>query len=78
MLNGGTVRLTALRNGAGLKIVVENPYEPELGAKTGTGVGLNNVRMRLTNLYDGDARVDIEQGAGQFRVQLQMPCQLGS
>jgi sensor histidine kinase YesM len=74
MLEGGLVRVQATRNGAGLKIVVENPFEPENAAKTGSGVGLRNVRMRLMNLYDGDARMDVAQTDGRFHVELQMPC----
>ncbi|HEY2381224.1 MAG TPA: histidine kinase [Terriglobia bacterium] len=78
MVEGGTVRVQAERNGAGVKIVVENPYDPELGAKTGSGVGLKNVRMRLANLYSDNARLDIDREGTRFRVQLQLPCQSGT
>ena len=78
MVEGGTVRVQAERNGAGVRIVVENPYDPELGAKTGVGLGLKNVRMRLLNLYSDDARMDVDRGGTRFRVQLQLPCQSAS
>jgi LytS/YehU family sensor histidine kinase len=78
MLEGGTVRVQAERNGAGVRIIVENPYDPELGAKTGVGLGLKNVRMRLANLYSEDARMDIDRGGTRFRVQLQLPFQSAS
>lgn len=77
MLQGGLVRLQARRNGAGLRIVVENPYEPENAAKTGTGTGLRNVRARLMTLYDGDARMDVAKDGGRFHVELQLPCEQG-
>lgn len=75
-LDGGVVRLQAERNGAGVKIVVENPFEPESTAGNGAGLGLKNVKMRLANLYNGNARMDVSDNAGQFRVELQLPCEL--
>src|SRR5262249_10338453 len=70
----GTVTLAAERNGAGIKIVIENPFELDATVKNGAGLGLKNVRMRLANLYDGNARVDVNQNGGLFRVELQLPC----
>jgi two-component system sensor histidine kinase AlgZ len=74
-IEGGTVSLHAERNGAGVKIVIDNPFEPGSAAKNGAGLGLKNVRMRLANLYDGNARIDISENAGRFRVELQLPCE---
>jgi two-component system, LytTR family, sensor histidine kinase AlgZ len=74
-LDGGTVSLRAERNGAGVKIVIENPVEAESNAESGAGLGLNNVKLRLANLYDGNARMDVNQSAGRFRVELQLPCE---
>jgi two-component system, LytTR family, sensor histidine kinase AlgZ len=73
-LDGGTVRMQAQRSGAGVKIVIENPFDAESRLRNGSGVGLKNVRMRLNNLYSGDARMDINQNDGRFRVELQLPC----
>jgi hypothetical protein len=75
MVEGGTVKVQAERNGAGVRIVIENPYDPELGAKTGVGLGLKNVRARLANLYSEDARMDIDREGMRFKVQLQLPYQ---
>jgi hypothetical protein len=77
MLDGGKVYVRAQRNGAGVRIVVENPYERDVPTKTGAGLGLKNVRMRLANLYNGDARVDVDDVQGHFRVELQLPCHQG-
>ena len=74
-LEGGIVRLHAERNGAGVRIVIENPVEPDTGVQNGAGVGLKNVKMRLANLYNGDARLDVDQTGGRFRVELQLPCE---
>ncbi len=73
-LEGGVVHVRAERNGAGVKIVIENPFEAESSVRNGTGVGLKNVKSRLANLYNGNARVDVSQNPGRFRVELQMPC----
>jgi len=73
-INGGIVALNAERNGAGVKIVIENPYEPDNEVRNGAGVGLKNVKSRLANVYDGNARMDVDKSAGRFRVELQLPC----
>ena len=75
-IDGGVVSLRAERNGAGVKIIVENPFEAEGKGKDGSGLGLKNVKMRLASLYNGNARMDVnvDQNAGQFRVELQLPC----
>jgi hypothetical protein len=77
LLDGGTVHVRAERNGAGVKIVVENPYEVDVPSKAGAGLGLKNVRLRLANVYSGDARMDVDDKEGRFRVELQLPCQQG-
>jgi two-component system sensor histidine kinase AlgZ len=75
ILDGGIVRLNAERNGAGVKIIIENPFDEENSLKKGSGVGLKNVKMRLVNLYDGNARLDVNRTGGSFRVELQLPCE---
>ncbi len=73
-LEGGVVSLHVERNGAGVKVVIENPFDPEPAVTAGAGLGLKNVKMRLANLYNGNARMDVTQKAGRFRVELQLPC----
>jgi LytS/YehU family sensor histidine kinase len=73
-LDGGIVSLSAELNGAGVKIVIENPFESGSASKNGAGFGLSNVKMRLANLYNGNARLDANQSSGRFRVELQLPC----
>jgi sensor histidine kinase YesM len=74
MINGGTVRIEARKYGNVLRIVLENPFEPEGVRRNGGGVGLKNVRLRLLNLFDGDARFEVQEAPGRFRVELQLPC----
>jgi sensor histidine kinase YesM len=75
MLDGGTVCLRAERTGAGVKIVIENPFEPDINRKNGGGLGLKNVKMRLVNLYNDEARIDVNQTGDRFRVELLLPFQ---
>jgi sensor histidine kinase YesM len=74
-LEGGVVSVHAERNGAGVRITVENPVEADTSTKSGSGMGLNNVRMRLANLYNGNARLDVTRDPERFRVELQFPCE---
>jgi two-component system, LytTR family, sensor histidine kinase AlgZ len=74
-IEGGLVSVHAERNGAGVRITIENPVDADTVTKSGSGVGLNNVKMRLTNLYNGNARMDITRSPDRFRVELQFPCE---
>jgi sensor histidine kinase YesM len=74
MIKGGTVRIEAKQDGGGVKIFIENPFEPDSSPARGAGVGIKNVRMRLANLFDGDARLDVNDNGQRFRVELEMPC----
>jgi two-component system, LytTR family, sensor histidine kinase AlgZ len=73
-LDGGLVSLRAERNEAGVRIVIENPFDEDAQLKREPGMGLNNVKMRLANMYNGDARLDVNTNAGRFRVELHLPC----
>jgi LytS/YehU family sensor histidine kinase len=54
--DGGAVRLEASRAGNRLRIVIENPYDPEAPARRPQGgLGQKIVRDRLEALYGGDA-----------------------
>jgi LytS/YehU family sensor histidine kinase len=74
MLEGGTVRIEARRQADAIRIVIENPFEAKTGTRNGIGLGIKNVRMRLANLFNGDARLNVNENIGQFRIELQLPC----
>ncbi len=74
MLEGGTVRIEARHQADAIRIVVENPFEAKAGTKTGVGLGIENVRMRLAKLFNGDARLNVNEHSGRFRIELQLPC----
>jgi hypothetical protein len=74
MLDGGTVRIEADREGETLVIVVENPRDPDSPESRGAGIGLRNVRRRLAALYGGDADMSVRAEKDTFRVELRIPC----
>lgn len=73
LVAGGTIRVVVARGAAALTIVVENPCDPERPRRTGTGLGLANVRARLRALYDDNAHVSAFETAGVWRVEVSLP-----
>jgi two-component system sensor histidine kinase AlgZ len=54
-VEGGVIRLEARRAASRLRILVENPYDPEAPPHRGAGIGLSNVRRRLHARYGSEA-----------------------
>jgi hypothetical protein len=77
VLEGGTIRIRAAAGSASLTIVVDNPCDADRPRRTGTGVGLANVRARLRALHGADARVDASEADGQWRVEVRLPLERG-
>jgi signal transduction histidine kinase len=73
LLDGGTIRLRAVRSPRGLTITIENPCDPDRPRRKGTGLGLENVRKRLRAMHGNEARVDVEESNTYFRVMLLLP-----
>ena len=73
ILGRGTIRIAASRTPRRLSIVIENPCDPDRPRRTGTGVGLSNVRGRLTTLYGTEATVSTSEQDGMWRVELSFP-----
>ena len=73
VLEGGTVTVTAERDGNTLRVAVENPCDPDRPRGAGAGLGLANVRARLQALYGIDAWLEIEETPGIWKVRLGMP-----
>jgi len=72
-VEGGTVRIEARRRGESLEIAVENPRDPEAPAHRGSGLGLENVRRRLSALDPRRAHLDVLERPERFRVALTLP-----
>jgi LytS/YehU family sensor histidine kinase len=72
-LDGGVVRLLAERRGERLRVVIENPRDPDTPSRKGTGIGLENVRRRLDAVYGRDADLRVQADGATFRVELSLP-----
>ena len=68
--------IAGLIDGDRLVIAVENPRDPDAVPRARSGVGLENVRKRLSIVFGGAARMDAVQSPGGFRVAIDLPCQV--
>ncbi len=72
LIDGGTVAMTAVRDGGRILVTVDNPYDPD-EQRQGTGIGLKNVRARLEATYGAAATLRAESADGHFTVSLSLP-----
>ena len=77
LLDGGELGLEVALRGEPprLSLAVTNPRDPEVLARRGEGVGLENVRRRLAVRYGTQAWLRVAEAADSFRVQLELPVQ---
>jgi hypothetical protein len=75
LVEGGTLLMEARRARGRLQLAVENPHDPLAPRRTGTGLGLDNVRRRLVAVYGGEARIGVANDGPRFRVELDLPCE---
>jgi hypothetical protein len=73
LLEGGAIRIAARLRDGRLLLAVENPCDPDHPPVRGEGVGLANVAARLRALYGPQARWEVENPPGRFRVELSLP-----
>jgi two-component system, LytTR family, sensor histidine kinase AlgZ len=73
LLERGTIRIAASCTPQRVSVLVENPCDPDRPRRTGTGVGLSNVRARLKTLFGSDADVNAAEHDGAWRVEVTFP-----
>jgi hypothetical protein len=73
LIDGGTVIVRASEIGGELMLVVENPYDVDRPAASGTRLGIQNVRRRLDTEYGPKAALRTEDRKGRFRAEIRMP-----
>ena len=81
LMEGGTIRIVAVRAGSLLRIRVENDIDPDLpasvdhgvGSRAGNGIGLANVRQRLAMTYAHEAAIHWQRTGNTFLVELSLP-----
>ncbi len=76
-LEGGTVRLHAETRGGRLVVTIENPRDGAAPARGGTGIGIENVRRRLENLFGRQAELRTRPSGDSFHVELELPAAAG-
>lgn len=72
-VDGGVIRIEARCENGLLRVVVENPVDPEAPARRGEGVGLENVRRRLEVFGAREAHLVAGRKGNRFRVTLTLP-----
>ncbi len=77
-VDGGAIRIEARREGGQLRVVVENPVDPDAPSRRGEGVGLENVRRRLEVFGARDAHLQSVLAGDKFRVTLTLPALAGT
>jgi two-component system, LytTR family, sensor histidine kinase AlgZ len=77
LVEGGEIGIAGRRLKDTVKVVVENPFDPDAPACEKSGFGLINVRNRLQARYGSGARLDIEVERNLYRVILSFPCGRG-
>ncbi|MFZ1519497.1 MAG: histidine kinase [Ignavibacteriaceae bacterium] len=73
-LDAVTIRLTCTKQDDFLKITLCNNFEGE-SHKKGAGVGLKNIKDRLTLIYQQDNLMEIKKENGKFIVNIFIPLQ---
>ncbi len=73
LVDGGTIRIAARRTAARLIVEVWNPCDADRPRSKGPGIGLQNVRYRLSTLYGSDGSLEVEETNRYFRVIVSLP-----
>jgi LytS/YehU family sensor histidine kinase len=74
LVEGGEISMRGRRSQERMRFTIENEFDPEAPSSRKTGIGLANVRNRLTARYGNDARIDVEVDGTRYRVVLSLPC----
>ena len=73
LIEGGTVTLRVAKAGDGVRVAVENPYDPETPAPAGSGLGLSIVRRRLAAAWGRAAELEAGGDGRRFSAVLVVP-----
>ncbi|MGH9583454.1 MAG: sensor histidine kinase [Bryobacteraceae bacterium] len=77
LAGGGEIAMKTRRFRDAVRVVIENPFDPEAPPAPQSGFGLLSVRNRLQARFGAAARLDIEVEKDRYRVVLSLPCQTG-
>jgi hypothetical protein len=74
LVEGGVIQLDVSRDNGNCAIVLENPCDVDRPPSSSIGLGLDNVRRRLTATFGRAASLQTHAGPDRFRVELRLPC----
>ncbi len=74
LVEGGEIAMTGKRARDLMRIVIENPFDPDAPEARKNGFGLLSVRNRLQARYGDAARMEIQVERNSYRVILTVPC----
>jgi hypothetical protein len=76
LIEGAWIRLEiSQRLPENLSINIENNFDPDSPRKHGTGIGLKNVRQRLSTSYGNRARFEVQTNGDRFAVAIGLPAE---
>jgi LytS/YehU family sensor histidine kinase len=75
-VEGGTLRLGIACGGGRLRILIENPFDPESPARPGSGRGIENVRKRLFARYGEEGLFAAKRLADRYLVVISVPAEM--
>ena len=75
LVDGGRISLDAHCNDSSVAITIENTFDPDAPPRRKGGVGLTNVRQRLTARYGNAANFQVSKNGDVFRVALTFPAE---
>jgi len=73
MVEGGTIDIEATLRDGMLRILIDNPADPDRADHRGEGIGLQNARGRLHTVSEGRAVMNAAETEGRFRVSIELP-----
>ncbi len=72
-IEGGKVRVSVACSAGRLRILIENPLDPDAPSRPGAGVGLSNVRQRLAARWGSEGLFAARRLADRFLVVISVP-----
>ena len=75
-IEGGKVRVSVACSAGRLRILIENPLDPDAPSRPGIGVGLSNVRQRLAARWGSEGLFAARRLADRFLVVISVPAEV--
>jgi two-component system, LytTR family, sensor histidine kinase AlgZ len=77
LVEGGEIAISGHRMRDSVRLVIENPFDPDAPETRRNGFGLASVRNRLQARYGSGGRLDVQVEKDRYRVIVTIPCDAG-